>query len=272
MRIITDPDAAREAFRPWRKANARPAWKPVTRPGEGAVAASRFGGRPALRPGEPWPTCAVCGKPQTLFLQLDLDALPPDAGDFGGGLLQFFYCVKCDDGSVETWEPFSDAHLFRRLQTLQPLVVADVPDGSEMIVPREVRSWEQIVDHPHPEDAETLGVEIEFDDETAPASNRIAWHAGDRAAVLPADDDDDGQQGIYAVLGYAAVGDKLGGWPQWVQSPAWADCPECGTRMRLLMQLDSNDGLDYQFGDGGTGHVVQCPNHPDVLSFAWACF
>ena len=90
MRVITDPDEAREAFRPWREKHARSAWRPVTQLGEGDVASSRFGGRPALLPGEPWPACKACGSPQTLFLQLDLDDLPEGSPDFGGGVLGVF--------------------------------------------------------------------------------------------------------------------------------------------------------------------------------------
>jgi hypothetical protein len=40
--------------------------------------------------------------------------------------------------------------------------------------------------------------------------------------------------------------------------------------MRLVMQLDSDDNLDYMFDDGGVGHIMQCPVHHDVLSFAFA--
>jgi uncharacterized protein YwqG len=41
--------------------------------------------------------------------------------------------------------------------------------------------------------------------------------------------------------------------------------------MALVFQLDSNDNLDFMFGDAGVAHVMQCPQHPDVVALAWAC-
>jgi uncharacterized protein YwqG len=41
--------------------------------------------------------------------------------------------------------------------------------------------------------------------------------------------------------------------------------------MSLVFQIDSNDNLDYMFGDVGCSHVTQCKNHPHQLTIAWAC-
>ncbi len=69
----------------------------------------------------------------------------------------------------------------------------------------------------------------------------------------------------------AHEGDKVGGWPFWVQNPEWGACRKCGDAMRVILQLDSEDNTPWMFGDTGTGHLSQCPKHPDVLAFAWAC-
>ena len=66
-------------------------------------------------------------------------------------------------------------------------------------------------------------------------------------------------------------GEKLRGWPAWVQSVEYPSCPECGRRMELLLQIDSEQNLPYMFGDAGIGHITQCPEHRDQLAFGWAC-
>lgn len=68
-----------------------------------------------------------------------------------------------------------------------------------------------------------------------------------------------------------ATGDKLGGWPAWVQGVEYPDCPRCGARMALLFQLDSEENVPWMFGDVGCGHVTRCPAHPDEVAFGWAC-
>ncbi|WP_299176531.1 hypothetical protein [uncultured Neptuniibacter sp.] len=41
--------------------------------------------------------------------------------------------------------------------------------------------------------------------------------------------------------------------------------------MDLLFQIDSEDNLPYMFGDAGSAHITQCPNHPETLTIARAC-
>ena len=67
-------------------------------------------------------------------------------------------------------------------------------------------------------------------------------------------------------------GDKLGGWPYWVQGPELPQCPECSETMALVFQLDSEDNVPHMFGDAGIGHILQCPDHPEQLSWGWACY
>jgi hypothetical protein len=77
-----------EALQP----HARPAWTPVTEPGESPVHASKFGGTPWLNTGERPPRCATCDQPMALAVQLDLAALP--AALRATGLLQCFVCLE----------------------------------------------------------------------------------------------------------------------------------------------------------------------------------
>jgi uncharacterized protein YwqG len=57
-----------------------------------------------------------------------------------------------------------------------------------------------------------------------------------------------------------------------VQGVEYPHCPECGEAMQLVFQLDSEDNIDYMFGDSGCAHVTQCKNHPHQLALGWACY
>jgi uncharacterized protein YwqG len=65
-------------------------------------------------------------------------------------------------------------------------------------------------------------------------------------------------------------GEKLEGWPRWIQASNTRHAPnrqpdEAG------LQVDSQRTLPTMWGDAGIGHVTQCPNRADVLTFAWDC-
>lgn len=70
---------------------------------------------------------------------------------------------------------------------------------------------------------------------------------------------------------FPRAGEKLLGWPLWIQDVEYPDCRICGTRMEMLFQIDSEQNLPYTFGDAGTGHITQCPAHSRELAFARAC-
>jgi hypothetical protein len=40
--------------------------------------------------------------------------------------------------------------------------------------------------------------------------------------------------------------------------------------MRYVFQY-TGDELPFMLGDSGIGHITQCPDHPEVVAFAWAC-
>jgi uncharacterized protein YwqG len=71
---------------------------------------------------------------------------------------------------------------------------------------------------------------------------------------------------------FIALGDKLGGWPFWVQEVSYPACTQCATPMTLVFQLASEDNLPFMWGDGGTAHITQCPYHQAQLTFDWACY
>ena len=66
-------------------------------------------------------------------------------------------------------------------------------------------------------------------------------------------------------------GEKLLGWPAWVQGVEYPNCQVCNKEMSFIFQVDSSRNFDYDFGDCGCGHITQCKEHKDQLTFGWAC-
>lgn len=223
----------------------RRAWKPVTANGEGPLEASRFAGRPWLEQDESWPVCRHCGRPMQLFLQLDLDKVP-DAirGEFGYGLLQLFYCTNSDsecESECEAWDPFAKSVLTRAIYPLSPRAEITIPAGLDDLPAKQIVGWIELDDYPLDEVDESSG----------------GWSEQEWDQIADA--------------GYPLAGDKLAGWPLWVQGVEYPRCPVCGTTMRLVFQIDSEDNLAYMFGDSGCGHISQCPEHKEQIAFGWAC-
>lgn len=260
LRRTVNADDIRLLFSPWRERHGRPAWKPRVG-GAAAPFSSRFGGSPILAAGEAWPACGSCGDPMQFFLQLALTHCPTSFGAREGGLLQMFYCSR-DDGSCETWSAFSGTHLVRILDV--PGALAPHPAGLAPFPERAVLGWEALTDYPAPEDHRALGVAYDYDFKNKRVSARCAELG---LQLLDVDIDLD----VAEAIATSEAGDKLGGWPAWVQGVEYPSCTECGQTMRLVLQVDSEDNVPFMFGDVGCGHITQCPAHPSVLTFAWAC-
>lgn len=202
-------------------------------------------------PGEQWPACGHCSAAQQLFLQLNIATLPDAAKLLIGkeeGLLQMFYCIVCE-GETDSWEPFAPSHLLR-------------------IIP--AKGNQQEVSLPH----EALTREAGYFD----AKRIIGWKAFDDYPSQEEELEDfpelsESDDAIYEMEDPAMnrSGDKLGGWPFWVQNEEYPECPKCGNKMHHIYQLDSNDVLPWMWGDVGAGHITQCANHRDILAFGWAC-
>ena len=248
-----------QRFGAWRDRHARPAWKPRTI--QGGASTSRFGGSALLGPGESWPSCKSCGDPMQFFLQLEMSALPPEFARRRDGLLQLFYCSR-DDGDCETWAPFSGTHLVRLIGGERNVVPH--PHGLEPFAVRSVEGWQELVDYPSPAEHDELGLVYEYDFPKKRVSARCKELG---LELLDADID----LGVAEAISLAEPGDKLGGWPAWVQGVEYPPCSQCQRPMRLVLQVDSEDNVPHMFGDVGCGHITQCPDHPNVLAFGWAC-
>lgn len=229
----------------------RSAFVPVTEDRDGDLTATKFSGKPWLDETESWPKCGICGKEMQLFVQLNLDRLPQELNrQFGSGLLQMFYCTNSDqecEVEAEAYFPFAKSTLLRVVNPSAGKAAGNIEIPSPAVIPdyfpaKLITGWTQKVDYPNSEEIESLGLKLTNDE----------WDE-------IADSD------------FPLGGDKLAGWPAWVQSIEYPDCPVCKEPMRLVFQIDSEDNLPYMFGDVGCGHITQCQTHLDVVAFGWAC-
>lgn len=205
--------------------------------------ASKFGGLPYLRNENDWPVCQNCKKHMQLFLQLNLENLPIKQEQ---GIIQLFYCTNTAphcEVDCEAFFPFAKSVVCRKINISQPSAIIK-PNIDELFGENKIIGWNAIDDYPHYEELADLGLEINVDD----------------YAVLEE-----------AEIGIPASGDKLFGWPYWVQNVEYPNDRKTQSQMKLLFQIDSEDNLPYMFGDSGVGHITQSPDDPNELAFAWAC-
>lgn len=268
-----DGEVAREHLKPLLEMayspHKRTGYKPVTEPGVCDAGESRFNGGPAwLAEREGWPACSRCNNPMEIFAQIDLDAVPEDyAGRFGSGLLQLFYCVESDCAAENSWEHFDETmKLVRIVDPNAGGAGTKNPLGSSK--PRRVTDWQEVSDWPGYDEAENLGVKWDWEGNYSGPTRLVVEAIGIRSE--PVSNHAMEEACDYDAYG-PATGDKLGGWPYWVQNVEYPGCPECGAVMQLVLQIDSNDNVDYMFGDVGVGHITQCPKHKHVVAFGWAC-
>ncbi|GAA3945739.1 hypothetical protein GCM10023085_29850 [Actinomadura viridis] len=211
---------------------ARHAWTPRLSTAAAPGDLSCFGGLPSLRDGEEWPCCNCCRAPLTFVVQVDLGRTPKAAREiFGDGLLQLFHCMTCMPGTV------TDTRQVRIIDPAGTAVLEAAPYTAEILPARPVIGWGRAVkDHP--------------------------YRDGDPSVLLPEERD--------AVFRLNRQGDKLGGWPNWIQDADYPSCPrgEPHLMTQLVLQICSGQGVAHTWGDNGLGFVVRCPEHRRV-GFVW---
>lgn len=224
------------------------AWYPIVKVGHDNSKHSKFSGTPQLLASEVWPCCGHCSQPMQLFLQLDSKELPAEANNpFGDGYLQVFYCTneveECDI-ECEAYFPFAKSTLVRVLGFDETLSSESIESKVSNELPQKtIAGWKIKEDYPSGVEHEDLGIVLT-----------------EEQGELIYDSD-------LEVL----ANDKLLGWPLWVQGIEYPDCPKCGTRMDYIFQIDSEDNLDFMFGDSGCAHITQCKTHHNQMAIAWAC-
>ena len=240
----------REDFRVLR----RPTWLPLTGQGEDRPTASRYGGIPWLSRGESWPPCGHCHRAMHLFLQINLEESPADVGGrFGRGMIEFFYCKRrdCVEDCGRKFPP-DEMSLVRLVDLDEPGRPGSRHEGPEDLFPADlIVDWEEQMDyHPDRDDLKELGIEVT-----------------------------DEERDLFDGFGLIETGDKLGGWPAWIQGSQSMACRSCGRSMQHIFQFEPHVHLDYSFGqeffdrpvDWGCGWLFQCPEHKNQLAFTWQC-
>ncbi len=251
---------------PWRSKHTRVAWKPIVEAGDAQTSASKFSGKPYTSSDYEWPLCNNCNQQMQFFLQLDLSALPKELDNrFGSGLLQLFYCTRGDCQGMGGWEPFEDLMSCAR-------VVPDVnnyvpPDElheqEEVYPPLRIVGWEKFEELPATAEHEDLGLEYTYDFKANTV--KVKCHSPFFESGFFTD------PMLAENIANSESGDKLSGWPFWIQGVEYPTCPKCNQTMTLLFQVDSEDNVPFMFGDSGCGHITQCNEHKDVVAFGWAC-
>lgn len=224
------------------------AWYPITETGEQHKQHSMFSGIPKLLTSESWPCCGHCNQPMQLFVQLDSRELPIAAENpFGEGYLQVFYCtneVKECDMECEAYFPFANSTLVRVLgfdeKFSSDTITSEVSDA---LPQKTITGWIIKEDYPSNREFEDLGISLT----------------------------DEQDELIYDSELEVLANDKLLGWPFWVQGVEYPDCPKCNKPMAYIFQIDSEDNLDFMFGDAGCAHITQCKTHRNQMAIAWAC-
>jgi hypothetical protein len=182
-----------------------------------------------------------------LFVQLRSDELPAEQAErVAGGYVQLFYCTSSEplcEVDCDAWAPHSRSTLLRFLPATSAVAEHGESPVADAFPAKRIVGWTAVTDHPSTQELEQLGVTL-ADGES---------EALDLADRVPSD------------------GEKLAGWPLWIQGIEYPRCRRCGEAMELLFQIDSERNLPYMFGDAGIGHITQCREHRDELAFGWAC-
>ena len=215
----------------------RPAWLPETIDRAGEPRGSRIGGHAFIPAGEDHPACGVCGKPLHLVVQLNSAELPTAVSAWTGpGIFQMFYCLSECELEADGWAPYSRVHCARRVDLDAP---GQLTTTGPSVPAKAIVAWRELDDLPHQEEWPTAMVD-ELETACELAERPLA-------------------------------GDKLAGWPYWVQGPEYPQCKLCGAAMRVLFQVDSEHNLAWMWGDAGCAQLSVCEEHRDQLAFGWAC-
>jgi len=172
-----------------------------------------------MRAEDNWPACSGCQMPMTLFLQLDLETVPPVLqGKFGAGLLQLFYAT-CSAfgvdpvtrrGLILCSQP-EPRHFVRVLHPDVDGVLRSQPDGKG-IEPQAIMGWTPKKEHPGMLEYARLGY----------------WEY-----FSSSHEQNDESDFNLSVQFPGLSGDKLDGWPYWLDFLQYPSCPTCGKPMAL---------------------------------------
>ena len=265
------------AFEPLRKKFGKVAFRPIIRDIRTGNSLTQFGGPPLVSPTDPWPRCGICRQQIPLLLQIDIDHTPAMSSIFGDRqLLQVFMCQRNDRSRLfcSSWKPFQPNQNVRLIKR-DNLEIGDQHDLDAKHPVAFVANWEIFDDYPDEQEHRSLGVRYEYhfeDSDNPPDVGHVNvfcdWL---KVEFLNVENGYERGREICDSVASASSGDKLFGWPYWVQFTSYPQCDLCGCPMRYLLQIDSECSIPIIFGDVGTAHVFYCDEHRSNLAITYEC-
>lgn len=236
----------------------RPCTTLSPRPVEDALpaAATKFGGVPYAEAGERWPVCGGCGGGLSFICQWNMAECAHVPG--ATGLYAFYYCHGCGSwGDLPS--DLKDAWAVRHYPSPQPGRAAALEDSS----PTDARTVEcscVLAEEPSLPDWDGVG-------EVAP---RIVELSGALDEAEPWEPYSEIAEGLLG--GEPDYRTQVGGYPRFVQNADFPECPDCGERMALLAQIDSEEEAGIMWGDSGSVYLFGCGRHPAQVQMRLQCF
>jgi uncharacterized protein YwqG len=263
----------------------RDAFIPIVENGDGSLTDSKFGGTPYMREEDKWSICE-CGYPTEFVVQINLDTLPFNKGEYGTGLFQMWKCpidcgsskivriivpngsgVKVTIPDINNWQyeigirTLSDRHSLQCIEfggLFMPEVKILRPDINKLINEYRTRHTE-----PH-----------------FPAKRIISWVREDDYPDFEEIEEEDLEEEIwekheeYNCWEYGKRGEKMGGWTYWYDKISvyykYPKCPICEEEMTtLLLQIDHDSNIhlwNIYYGEG-TVNIYQCRQHKQQVEY-----
>ncbi|MBI4750572.1 MAG: DUF1963 domain-containing protein [Acidobacteria bacterium] len=246
--------------------------QPKTRDAD--ILLNRFGGRPFLEKGTPWPVCSTCQRALDFICQLDASGVFVTERE-QTVWFSLFYCWSCfpwdtseGDGwrliihqtpRVDTVEWLDNPHQQERLTkpvlgVMQPALCAPDWTGLEHYCPQYFATLQTRYQLEELEGMDWLNALTEATDEYVSLINKIS-----------------GQNSFPLVAGSGQT--MVGGYPQWLQADCdeTPTCPDCTVRMSLLAQVASLREASLMWADGGTAYLFFCPAHRHQVCLRIQC-
>lgn len=217
---------------------------------------SHFGGKPYAEVDESWPVCPQCKRPLSFICQINMSDCKHETIPWIG-LFTFFYCWECYP--LEDNRDLPGQWLVRlypspqaeKAVSIEPQQVGEIaqtiPCSVVMKATKSLPDWDGIV--VWCSEAEKLSVKADLDEPWKPYLSTVEQLIGE--------------------AGYVTM---VGGYPYWVQYDATPKCSQCGERMELLAQIDSENVAGIMWGDAGLVYLFVCPRHPFEIRFETQCF
>lgn len=219
------------------------------------ITGTHFGGAPYAEDGDTWQTCTHCHKPLTFICQVNTaECFSSQPANIA--LFTFFYCWDCspwemDDANKGTWLVGTyDAPSKAKAVFIQPTSAQPHPTRPCRV------ELEKVLSFPDWESIDV--VEPRASELSANLHLKEPWDQYD--ALLDRLD---------AFMDYATL---VGGYPHWIQGEDTPLCDECGNRMKMLAQLDSEEEAGIMWVDTGCVYLFQCPQHPRALKLTLQCY